>query len=323
MKISEEQLKKIIQEELSSALKEGEIDENFLKKAAGSLGGFFKGLTRDPTTDQAKLGSFAIQRDRSTPSGKQKPGITKFTQGPSSQSVQSRPTTSATTPSASGTATQTAGPGETVTNSTTQSAAEQPAQTKSQNLNIKVAPPVEDEPEIFDKYSIEKMKTGTEQFKKTFSELSKLLKSQLETFGIEKHVIKQFLGALSTSLNKDLTSITLNEEQDHLKISNLINKYFSGGPEEPNKLSPVKIRNILKMIKNWAEQNSSFVQDEVVTNPGIELPKQETTEDLLNQIAKAEIQGDLELAAKLRDKAENLEESYKTIYNKWQKLIKG
>lgn len=176
----------------------------------------------------------------------------------------------------------------------------------------KILSPVEDEPEIFDQYSVEKMKTGTEEFKKTFSELSRLLKTELEKHGIEKNVVKQFLGALSVSLNKNLTSLTLKEEKEQLMISNLIHKYFSGGPQEPNKLSPVRIRDILKIIKNWAQQNSSFVEDEVNANPGIELPKDDkpSAQSVQQNFGAEDIVG-------------MYENKYSNFYNKWKKHLKG
>lgn len=57
MKVSREKLNKIIQEELETLINEESIDEEgFLKKAAGAVGGFFKGLKRGANTgSQASL----------------------------------------------------------------------------------------------------------------------------------------------------------------------------------------------------------------------------------------------------------------------------
>lgn len=98
MKISREKLNKIIQEELETLINEESIDEEgFLKKAAGAVGGFFKGLTKNPnigsqtdidTLVARNLSKKQLQKSKDS-------GIKKFTQGPSTSPLPTvkKPTT--------------------------------------------------------------------------------------------------------------------------------------------------------------------------------------------------------------------------------------
>ena len=146
MKITKEDLQKIVQEEFEKEIQEQQLTE---KQVEEIFGGKLrsKANTAYNTVKDKLLGKKPTAP--ATQTTRSQPQIARFTQGPSSDPTQSQATTSSTVPSATGAATQTAGPGETATTATTQPATGQPAQSQPEKskLRVNILPPVESEPE--------------------------------------------------------------------------------------------------------------------------------------------------------------------------------
>lgn len=280
MKVSREELNKIIQEELEALAEETSIDEeSLLKKAAGwakdKAGSFFKGLTRNPNIgSQTDFDTLVARNIAKKELEKPKSSIkaTKFTQGPSNSSS---PFSASSVSSA------------------------------KDELPINIEQPKQ----------LDLSQSFINNFKANYDELENNIKDILTNAGAESSEIKSFIKDLSSELNKDLETrkniidkanipLTLKEQQEHIiNVSDLIQKHIKN-------LNIVRIRNILKKVKQFISANEKFKSEMEPSKLSLDFDRgEEPAVDALGVPLDSSITGLRGGGVAKRDDSEKLEEN--------------